>query len=43
MPTYAGLTMKAPEYKDFFIGADITAVSARDTVSSCGDVRSIRK
>jgi branched-chain amino acid transport system substrate-binding protein len=43
MPTYVGLTKKVPEYKNFLVGTDIVAVSAKETMPSCEEIRSERK
>ncbi len=43
LPTYVGVTRRTKEYKDFLIGTDIVAVSAKDSTPSCEEVRQTRK
>jgi branched-chain amino acid transport system substrate-binding protein len=42
LPTFYGVTRKAPEYKDFLIGADIITVPPRDGVPTCEEIQKIR-
>ncbi len=43
LPTYIGVTRLTPEYKDFLIGTDIVAVSAKDSTPSCEEIKKSRK
>ena len=42
LPTYAGITKKVPEYKDFLVGTDIQTVSPKDGAPTCEDVQKLR-
>ena len=42
LPTYAGITKKVPQYKDFLIGTDIQTVSPQDGAPTCEDVKKLR-
>lgn len=43
LPTYIGVTKVTPEYKDFLVGTDIVAVSAKDSTPSCEEMKKARK
>jgi len=42
LPTYAGVTKKVPEYKDFLVGTDIMTVSPKDGAPSCEEIQKLR-
>ncbi len=42
LPTFAGVTTKVPEYKDFLIATDISTVSPKDGAQSCEEIRKAR-
>lgn len=42
LPTYAGITKKVPEYKDFLVGAEIVTVSPKDGAPACEDIKKLR-
>ncbi len=43
LPTYIGVTKLTPEYKDFLVGTDIVAVSAKDSTPTCDEMKKARK
>lgn len=43
LPTYVGTTKKSPEYKDFLIGTNMVAVSAKLAAPSCEEMKKVRK
>ncbi len=42
LPTFAGVTTKVPEYKNFLIATGITTVSPKDGAPSCDDIKKAR-
>lgn len=42
LPTYAGITKKVPEYKDFLVGTDIVTVAPKDGAPLCEDIKKLR-
>jgi branched-chain amino acid transport system substrate-binding protein len=42
LPTYAGVTKKVPEFKNFLVGTDIQTVSPQAGAPSCEDIKKLR-
>jgi ABC-type branched-subunit amino acid transport system substrate-binding protein len=42
LPTFAGITKKVPEYKDFLIATDIITVAPKDGIASCEEIQKAR-